>query len=278
MKQITIFSTRSFGDKYLFNDSHVYTPSDIVQQALNEYFGIRACDLREIWWTVLQKESKLEEVEECLGRSLSSEDKELLNYSFMQGKNPDNPLQQKARDEIFDTYIASQNDGGKAFLSGFANFEKSGKEQNDPTQLYMLYEGVYAIHLLESRYEDKNCERWVPTLLKCAKALAGTEIIDVRLILHDRDLGEKYANEDVTILPPDDAAELAKGVIDENCHLQIVFFKHTTNDFTLKILGRPFEDERNIVKEVDEAIAFLKLSHSAEMYALIESDYISKIN
>lgn len=275
MKDITIFSTRSFGQDCLFNDDHLYTTlDDGIKHYLNEYFGVEEISLRDSWWEALSRNDKLDAVKDIIANSISDENEKLrFEFEFEKGENAEDDERYQSRNYIFDNYIENSPNGANAFLSHFVDLAHRNA-LDDPARLYRLCEGVYAVHLLEGNHEDKEGKLWIPTLLKCAKALAQENAINVRLVLHDRDLGEKFVEDDVTCLDEDNTKKFAGEEMNGLASLSIVFFKHTSNAFALEILGKPWTSNRlSIHEEVDKWINLYSTDLPKHLMAIDSAPY-----
>lgn len=272
MKDITIFSTRLFGKNYLFSEESIFAPPIEVQNELDTYFGIEkkeTDDILGIWWQVLEKNGRLQEVEEAIKNAfqnppLSDFQKRNIKRAFERSKHPDKYELKEVEDckKTIYEYMEKIEGGATAFLSRYVNsIELSGQNiQKDLTVLYKACDDVYAIHLLEgSDVDDDGQKGWIKTLIQCAKSFADKDDkINLRLVLHDCDLGRKYAENDVTILCEKDVKALAQDKFNELESLKIVFFRHTSNAFAIDILGKPFYADRNVHQEVDYWINILQ--------------------
>lgn len=285
MKDITIFSTRSFGKDYLFDDEHLFSPEEAIQDVLNGYFKIEKKNLEDVWWTVSSNQGALQDIENALKSNCSTDkEKKKLAYLFQQGKNANQKLSHSvvidARNKIYEGYLVNSPDGAESFLSRYANIsDYNGSDlQKSPARLYKLHDGVYAVHLLEARYEDKDGDKWIPALIKCAKIIAKEDAINVRLVLHDRDLCNRYIDDDVTIIPEEEVKKLAGEEMNGITSLRIVFFKHTSNAFALEILGKPWKMERDIHAEVDKWINNYSSLIPQHLQAIDGAPYKNNIN
>lgn len=139
-----------------------------------------------------------------------------------------------------------------------------GSEDDERFYLYQLPgEDIYAVLCPEdNKYKDSNEDRWIPCLLNCAHELAKNDglLLDIRLVLHDKDLGEdneRYAGR-FTYLSNEDVRNrnLDCGRLKEKDECKILFFLHTVGgivDILLKIKEIEIKD---IHKEVDNVMVY----------------------
>lgn len=276
MKDITIFSTRSFGKGYLFADAPTFVSPKEAQEELNKYFGIKEEKLEYIWWEAIEEKGLLQEVEDDLKRRLPDEDYDDVEFIFGAVKNAqkggDYEQFLEKQSVIADNYFKKLDGSSEAFLSRFVDLDGLFKKE-DPTKLYQACEGVFAIHLLEGPHVDSSGKKWIPTLIKCAKTIAGEDNINLRLVLHDKDLGKQYISDDVTIIDETAIKDLAVSELKGLNSIKIVFFKHTTNAFAIDILGKPFSANRNVHAEVDHWINILQKEYPKVLRKIDEAPY-----
>lgn len=251
MNYITFFSTKIFREGSLF-----YQAKKLDSEEIKEYFRRQIPEeiippmTSETWWLIFQKYHFSEEqFIERLKASVTtpSEDDitlEEIIEEFKEGvkaTTPDNE-QQITRDfyELHDCIGSCLNE-----LRSSRNAELEKKRQDfidERSKVYALdcvtkdndTYFSFAIPALKNGEgaEDEN-NGWIPSLCSAAQALSGSMDGDfeIRLVLHDKDLGGEYKNNDVYIL--NDVARYIS-----NPKVKIVFFKHTSNDFVRVILKK----------------------------------------
>lgn len=133
--------------------------------------------------------------------------------------------------------------------------------------MYQIGESdVYALHCLEEEDMDREKERWLPCLLKCAKALMGDcpeTGVRIQLVMHDAEFGRgtEYAKHDMMLLETkadverDENFPVVKGMLGENDECGILFFQHTVNSVT-RILNTPVaaKEGDSVHKKVKEVM------------------------
>ena len=137
---------------------------------------------------------------------------------------------------------------------------------------------MYAIKDLEDDEEDKEKGRkWIPTLIQCAKELAGNVPTEINLVLHDKDLGreenkfavEEYIITEYQVLDEFNFPEVQELLQDKSI-CRIIFFQHGHN-----IYSRILKGDDYLKCNVHEKIA---LASSVEYLSLINKSLSKKDN
>ena len=251
MKQIVIFSTKYIDeDNCLFSgDYKVSYTTNKISQYLFDFFNVETPKDSAI------ESLKNEEQKSKIRDKIEKEDRSKLS--------------------LFDGYCANlkYDTTGKVAEELWNNFEhyftigETAEYKNAQIRSTNFFQlkglNVFAIPCIKNDEKTKPDSEWIPTLIKCAKEIAkndkcdnkdtNEEKIDLRLVLHDKDV-KGYDEEDYYIvINNDDEYHKLVGEEANDISCKIVFFKHTVNSFA-KLLKRPYRDDRNIFKEIDDAI------------------------
>ncbi len=270
---ITIFSTKTLKeDNCLFDNSVKQISNSTAQEIVYDYF-LRIREL--IYSDIINDKNKTDLFKKLFTDKLNSIESGFDEYATENDKTE----AKRAKQNITKEFLKRRID--RDFLPGHYDIDnimerinkwglegqvldmctdgESIKKVEEKSRIYQIAgTNVYALHCLENDDKDTSGKRWIPCLIKCAKALAvGASSIDINLVLHDKDLGNNstYAAQDVTILDNDEVRDIfdkTQTLLQKNDHCRIIFFQHTSNAIT-QILREPFSKSRDIHYEVKKA-------------------------
>lgn len=255
MNYITIFSTRTIREGALFHNGLERKDSEELRNYFDKYYKEIVPEISEKnWWSTYKQYGIVDEVffTELRKDFAESPEKEItvddvIDEFINSIKNArENEIDKRSQD-----FFGIDSQIGECLRRLISESEKERERKKERekkiaerSKVYCLpafasgdtptdYYYSYAVELLktgEGAGNDNN--GWIQALYDAAKALSSSsnEGFELILILHDKDLGGKYEEQDVFVLE-----DVSKYISEKNC--KIVFFKHTSNDFVRLVLN-----------------------------------------
>lgn len=293
MKQITLFSTKTLDEDgcLFYGGEPIKAPSILEDYFVKIEELVNACKvcnkLDLLKDTLIQECSKhkkpiLYKDIECLKREKEKKKngKKGINLETIYKSHIDFEIENFDDDNCFIDLCTriiewDLKDILKGWLVDCNAFENAA---NRARLLKLRNDDVYAIKDLDDDEEDKEKGRkWIPTLIQCAKELAGNVPTEINLVLHDKDLGreenkfavEEYIITEYQVLDEFNFPEVKELLQDESI-CRIIFFQHGHN-----IYSRILKGDDCLKCNVHEKIA---LASSVEYLSLINKSLSKKDN